>query len=306
MEFHGVIHEPIQPNTGFFGGVAGELPILVADGNWESYLPVFETQNKNGLETMNCVQYSRLNACEIQANFYGKPVNFSDRGLGWASGCTPQGNTYSACTYWLQHRGACLDSLWPWTVENTWNEYYQEPPQAVQDAMSKLFDDWVIGLPVYVPTSVQALQEALKRGPIWFCNQGHSMVIYRVDTELHVFDSYANMGDGKRSFPLEYVNQIVSAYLVPFTPKEIAPKPMIKLPANSLVVVVDGHGERLMNVDGTKLYQDDAGKIGLEVQARNTKPGVNGTYFSAPYPIVHVTTKDIEGIPRVNLKGQPV
>ena len=123
-------------------------------------------------------------------------------------------------------------------------------------------DEWVIGLPVYVPTTIEGLKDALKKGPIWFCDKVHSMVIYRVDDQgIHIFDTYPLQGDGKRHWSLADVEKIEAAYLVPFTPKDVAPKPMVKLPANSLVVVVDGHGERLMNVDGTKLYQDDAGKI---------------------------------------------
>lgn len=302
----GLILESIRPDTGFLGGVAGDAPDILPSGDWEPYLPVFETQQKWGLETMNCVQYSRLNASEIQANFYGKPKNFSDRSLGWASGCTPRGNTYSKCSDAFQSLGACQEPMWPWDKPMDWNEYYQEPPQAVQDAMKSLLDEWVVGLPIYVPKTVDGLQAALKKGPIWFCNQVHSMVIYRVDDQgIHIFDTYPHEGNGKYMWPLSDVSKIEAAYLVPFTPKSIAPKPMIKLPPNALVVVVDGHGERLMNVDGTKLYQDDAGKILLEVTARNAKTGVNGTQTSGSFPIVHVTSKDIEGIPRVNLKGLP-
>jgi len=91
----GLILESISPDTGFLGGVGGELPDILPSGDWSPYLPMFESQHRFGLETLNCVQFSRLNACEIQANFYNKPVNFSDRGLGWASNNTKNGNTYS-------------------------------------------------------------------------------------------------------------------------------------------------------------------------------------------------------------------
>lgn len=301
----GLILEPIQPDTGFLGGV-GDAPVILPSGDWEPYLPVFETQNKLGLETLNCVQYSRLNACEIQSNFYGKPVNFSDRSLGWAAGNTHNGNTYSACDYWFRQRGACLESLWPWDKPMTWEEYYVTPPDAVQAKMKALMDEWTIGMRVFVSNTVEDLKAALKKGPIWFCNHDHSMVIYRIDDRIRIFDSYPLNGDGKRDWPLEDVSKIVAAYIVPFTPKAITPQPMIQLPPNSLVVVVDGHGERLMNVDGTKLYQDDAGKIHMEVVARNARPGVNGSMFSGSFPIAHVKTADIAGIPRVNLKSEPV
>lgn len=303
----GIIHEPIAPDTGFLGGVGGELPDILPSGDWEPYLPKFESQNKWDLETLNCVQYSRLNASEIQANFHGRPLNLSDRGLGWAAENTRAGNTYSKCDYWFRERGACAEEHWPWDKPMTWAEYYAQPPFDVIHEMGLLLDEWEIGMRVYVPNTVDGLRAALRKGPIWFCTRDHSMVIYRADDAgIHILDTYPLQGDGKRHWPLSDVSKIVSAYLVPFTPKHLAPEPMIELPKNSLIVVVDGHGERLMNVDGTKLYQDDAGKILTEVMARNAKQNADGVMMCGEFPEVHVRTSDIVDIPRVNLKGEPV
>ena len=299
----GLILEPIQPDTGFLGGVAGDTPDLLPSGDWEPYLPDFEHQRKNGLETMNCVQYSRLNASEIQAKFHGKQLNLSDRFLGWASGCTPNGNTYTACDFWFRQAGSCVEDRWPWSPDiSTWERYYEEPPADIKAEAKKLMDEWVIGMRVFVPVTVEGMREALKKGPIWFCNSTHSMVIYRVDDRIRFFDTYLNDGNGRGSFPLSYINQIVAAYLVPFTPKENVSMPIanVKLPPNSLVIVAD-NGERLMNVDGSKLYKDEAGKILLEVTARNSKDGRSGAF-----PIIHVKAADVANIPRVNLKNEPL
>lgn len=319
MSNTGLIPEPIAPNTGFLGAVAGDLPDILPSGDWEPYLPIFESQSRFGLETMNCVQCSRLNATEILSNFHGKPLNLSDRALGWAAGTTKNGNTYSNCDFWLRRRGVCAEPSWPWDQELSWDEYYIEPPQDVQDEMLALLDKWVFGQRVYVPSDVESLKAALKKGPLWFCTNDHSMVIYRVDDKgIHIFDTYPLQGDGKRHWTLSEASKIEAAYLVPFTPKEFTSKPMLKLPPNCLVAVVDGHGERLMNVDGTKLYQDDAGKIDLELEARNSKPCPEATCeHCAPgqyvahtktstIPVVHVKTEDIKNVPRVNLKNEPV
>lgn len=303
----GLILEPIQPFLGFLGGVGGELPDILPSGDWESYLPVFEAQNKFGLETLGCVSFSRLNASEIQARFYGESLNLSDRSLAWASETTHNGNTFSKVNFWFRNRGACCEEAWSWNVPLTWEQYYSEPPNDVQIKMLEIWDKWSISLPVYVPNTIESFKIALKKGPLWFCNNDHAMVIYRVDNfGIHIFDTYGQNGDGRKVKPLSYINQIVVAYLVPFIPKKLAPKPMITLPANSLVVVVDGNGERLMNVDGTKLYQDDAGKIMLEIIARNAKPNAQGGESSQDFPVIHLKSADIAGIPRVNLKGQPI
>jgi hypothetical protein len=290
----------LERHLGMLAGAGTDLPDILPSGDWEPYLPDFERQAKLGLETMNCVQFSRLNVCETLARFHGKPLNLSDRFLYWASGCTAQGNTYSACDFGLRQHGCPDEGVWPWTVQLTRDEYGQKPPQDVQDEAARLQAAWDVGMLHNVTLTLEGLRAALKKGPLWFCNETHSMMIYRIDDRIRVFDTYpGNTGDGKGSFPLDYLPQIYAAYNAPFTPKTNA-APMIKLPNNSLVIVVDD-GERLMNIDGSKLYRDDAGKILLEVTARNSKDGV-----SSPFPIIHVHAADVANIPRVNLKGEPV
>jgi len=301
----GLIPELIPPDTGFLGGVAPDLADILPSGDWEPYLPSLELQQKYKLETMGCVSFSRLNCSETQANFYGKPINFSDRALAWVSGTTKKGNTYSNVDYAFRTHGTCLEPVWPWNMEMDWDTYYQTPPSDVQSEMKKILSEWDIGMRTYVPITVESLKEALKKGPLWACTNDHSFEIYRVDDKIHIFDTYQLEGDGKRHWPLSDISRLVSAYIVPFTPKALVPPPMIKLPPNSLVVVVDGHGERLMNVDSTKLYQDDPGKILTEIMARNAKE-VNGVMMCGTFPEIHVKTEDIKDLPRVNLKGQPV
>jgi len=77
----GLIPELIQPDIGFLGGVAPDLADILPSGDWESYLPTFETQNKLGLETMGCVSYSRLNCSETQANFMLRQGKIDDQTL---------------------------------------------------------------------------------------------------------------------------------------------------------------------------------------------------------------------------------
>ena len=297
---HGLLPSPPQPQNGLLGGPGGELPVLSPSGDWEAFLPGFERQNKLGLETMNCVQFSRLNVCEAQANFYKKPLNLSDRFLYWATGCTERGNSYTSCDFWIKQRGACPEPTWPWEVAMDRAEYGKEPSADVQAEAKKLLDEWTFGMLVAVPITIEDMRRALTHRPIWFCTETHSMMIYRVDDMVRIFDTYPDSGEGRLDWTHEQaLAWIYAAYLAPFTPKHLTPTPMIQLPKNSLVIVADT-GERLMNIDGTKLYKDDAGKILLEVIARNA---VGAT--SQNFPIVHLLAKDVADIPRVNLKGEP-
>lgn len=292
---YGLLPEPIPHDIGYVGGIGDVLPDILPSGDWEPYLPAFEAQSKLGLETMNCVQFSRLNACEIMANFYGKPINKSDRFLYWASGCTERGNTFSACDYGLRKFGCCDEDLWAWNEALTRAQYGMAPPQDVQDKAAKLFDEWHLGMLVWVPNTVEAMRAALKKGPLWFCNSGHAMVIYRIDDAIRVFDTY---GNGKGQFPLAYAPQIVAAYNAPFTPKaQPNPQPPMQFQENTLIQIVEGKGGFLLAAAG-KLYLDDISKI-LASWLVRTGGKIEGK-------VLAVKLSDIAGVQLYNLKNEPV
>jgi len=56
-----------------------------------------------------------------------------------------------------------------------------------------------------------------------------------------------------------------------------------------------------MNVDNTRLYKDDAGKLLAVLMARNSKNGI-----ASLFPVVHVRTADIADVPKVNLKNETI
>jgi len=315
MKNGGVLHEPPRPDHGFFGGISSPLPVLLEDGNWEPYLPDTEGQRKFEMESYNCVQFSRLNVCEMLAKFYGRMLALSDRFLAWASGCMEYGNTFSNCDWGLKNRGCCGEGRWPWLVPLTWSQYVAEPPEEVKAEALRLLDEWDFGMLHNVPLRIDDLREALKRGPVWFCNSNHAMAIYAIDDRIRAFDTY---GSGRKSFDLGYVEHMYAAYLAPMTPKDKPYRKPMDYPENCLVVVTDGHGERYMNVDNTRLYFDDAGKVDLELQARNSKPCPidpcphcrPGRYVphtaTGTIPVVHVTSADVAKVPKVNFKNEPV
>lgn len=290
---HGLIHENLRHDIGYVGGIGGEPPDLLPSGDWEAFLPEYEPQSVP-FETMNCVQFSRLNVSETQAKFYGKKINGSDRFLGWASNCTSRGNTFGACDYGLRQRGVCDEELWPFGGKDITEYHRTEPSRIAQEDARNLLNEWDIGMLVWVPSTVEAIKKALRKGPIWFCNDLHAMMIYRVDDRIRVFDTY---GGGKGSFPLSYVSEIYAAYLAPFKPKELTPPPMFNFKENTLYQLVEGKGGFFLFAAG-KLYYDDVAKLLASWLVRNAGSGAG--------KVGVLTLKDLEGVQLFNLKSEPV
>jgi hypothetical protein len=272
----GVILEPINPSLIFAGGVGDDLEDKVEDGDWSPYLPDVERQSRLGLETMNCVQFSRLNGSEFQAKFHGKPLNLSDRFLYWASGCTERGNTFGRCDAGLRTCGCPDESSWPWLSAMTRAQYGQEPPQDVQDEAKGLLDEWEIGLLRWVPNNLEAMKKALKKTPLWFCNDIHAMVIFKIDDRLRVFDTY---NDCVGSFPLEYVTEIQAIYNIPFKPKGLKEliMPTVTVQDNAQVFEAEGLGRLGLKITAASGQQyivvDEAALVVSQFIARNSKGG---------------------------------
>lgn len=297
MSNTGLILEIPRVSFNFFGGIGGGLPDLLPSGDWESYLPAFERQAKLGLETMNCVQFSRLNTLETQARFWGIEEDFSDRFLYWASGCTEKGNTFSNCDEGLRDAGTPAEAKWPWTETLSREQYGMPPPEDVQECAKRLFERWEIGELVWVPSFLPTLKAALLKGPLWFCNTTHAMMIYRIDDRIRVFDTYpGDNADGKGSFPLDYASEIFTAYLAPFTPKHLVPPPMYQFKENTLYQLVEGIGGFMLFAAG-RLYYDKTDLLLASWAVRNNgrtegKVGV-------------LQMKDLNGVPLFDLKNQP-
>ena len=290
----GVILEPIRPGLNFLGGIGSVLPDIT-DGNGEPYLPEYEGQSRFGLESMNCVQFSRLNNCETWANFYGRPLNLSDRFLYWASGCSEKGNTFTACDYGLRQEGCCDEMNWPWLIAMTRDQYGSEPPDEIKDEAKRLLDEWDIGQLIWVPITVEDFRSALRRSPvIWVCNSVHAFVVYRVDSFIRTFDTYGVEVGGKGTLRLDQINELQAAYIAPFTPKVL---PMFPFKENTLYQLVEGKGGFILYANG-RLYYDDVAKILASWLVRN-----NGRVDGM---VGCLKLLDIKDIKLFNLKNESV
>ncbi len=318
----GVIHDGIIANSPMIGGMGADLPFRVPSGDHEPFLPDFERQSKLGLETMNCVQFSFLNVLEAVARFFGKRLDLSDRFMYWASGCTARGNTYGACIYGFLRYGCTVEAMWTWLVEMSREVYGEEPPTDIKSEALKVFEILSVGQLHYVPNTIEALKEALTKAPLWFCNETHSMMMYRIDDRIRVFDTYpGNTGDGKGSFPLSYAPQIVAAYIIPVDfkkPEPPVPMPALKLPDNCFVTGIFPHEQRVALHLGGKLLmgapaapgstpeQIELAQLRSDVlvdrlwKARNEDPT---THMFKEGPMRTISEKDWDSFPHVDFKG---
>lgn len=111
---YGFSPQPIQPDHYVFG--AGKVPevILQADGQWDKFLPVFEKQFSDNLETFGCTVFGTLNAREIlKIKISGVEENYGDRDLYIISNTAPPGNDPHVVGEILRLQGASLEKTLP-------------------------------------------------------------------------------------------------------------------------------------------------------------------------------------------------
>jgi hypothetical protein len=118
--------------------------VLVADGDWSTCVPEGERQNKNGLETVNCTNYSLLNCIETIGRLkYGTSFqsNLSERERGIRSGTTIYGNYIHNVCEKLRLQGTIPEDFLPFNDKiTTWNEYYS--PRILPYWMWKVSESW--------------------------------------------------------------------------------------------------------------------------------------------------------------------
>jgi hypothetical protein len=134
--------------------LAGALPfeIRVKDGNWEQYLPDFDKQKLDSLETDACVPFSAVQSVETQVNFLLaqgaipqayldqlKQLNFvdasgkfhfhaSERYIAKLDGTNENGTPMVAPPDAMRKFGLIPFSDWTFTEGMTWDDFYSSIP----------------------------------------------------------------------------------------------------------------------------------------------------------------------------------
>jgi len=184
--------------------------VLQPDGQWGAYLPIFEAQAKNSIETYNCTAFATLNVIEALFRRKSEDKNFSDRYTGIMAGTYPPGNDPHKVIESIRKDAGLIDELLlPFSAElKTVDDYYSPKPMTKNLINRgheflqkwKIRHEWVTG-------KNQAIMEALKYSPLgvavsaWsqdgkfykrFGSDNHWSVIfgYKKDEYWLCFDSY--------------------------------------------------------------------------------------------------------------------
>lgn len=167
----GLIQEKIlDPRDWHFGGISGIVnEVLVADGQWDIWLPPLELQATSDLETMACVSFACANAIETLLNRkYNADINYSDRALAKMSGTKRTGNEMSVVANTARELGLILERYWYFDRQaiKTWEDFYCEiPAETLAKAKDFLYEydltwEWVYS------SDPEKIKEALKYAPL--------------------------------------------------------------------------------------------------------------------------------------------
>lgn len=216
---------------GGYGSLGGE--VLMPDGNWKPYLPSGEKQFNNEFESMACTTFGTLNAVEILIRrIYGNVDNFSDRFLAKVSNTNVNGNSPHVVAEKLRKQGTPREELWPITKDlNSWETFYAPIPQSIQTVALEFTAKFDFKHE-YVPTTPQALKEALKYSPLgisvsaWskgidglyystFPNNHWCVLVGYKDGEYwEVYDSYDENGDFIKRLAWDYNFSVAKRYSI--------------------------------------------------------------------------------------------
>ena len=305
---HGIFWPEPFSGKEYIGGWVSAIPQddLLATGDWRPYLPIFEKQYAPSWDTMSCVSYSALNTLEILHRFrFEKEVNWSDRFLASMSGTTKHGNTFGRVWDTIRHYGVVDEGQWP-PVWESWEAYMAYPSEEVRNEGLEWHDRYDVGYEFIWPLSDDTLRAALKKAPLQIAigddatgTPLHALTLTHLgeDGTRFTFDTYPQTGEGRGILPP--TRRIYAAVRPHIVRRNDLPF-MIYPPKNSLVIVADT-GERMMYVEGDSIYKDDAGKIILEVIARNAADGKTQTF-----PVKHYLKEDLSHLKRIDLKGESV
>lgn len=144
----GLIIDEIKPEDYVLGGSSLPLEVLAPDGDWSSFLPLWEAQKKGGVETMSCATFATLNAIEaILARKFGVITNKSDRYNAVMSGTTRQGNSPHRVIESIRKvAGTIPEAMHPFGG-STWDEYHAS--ELITPLMKKVGQEWLGEYEIY-------------------------------------------------------------------------------------------------------------------------------------------------------------
>jgi hypothetical protein len=331
----GLILSSPNPKSWVLGGVGSVEDEINLLGDWTKYLPKPEEQQSwraadgSFVDTYSCVTHSFLNSIEIRLKRMELPIDFDDRYLAVRSGTIPRiGNSLESVCETARTYGVPKEHEVPSSMgQGTEAEWFALDAQGYDDVAAKFIDEYDFAHNWVDTEDIKAVNRALRTAPLqitvklglfdrntgfWSRSEGvenHAVTLIKIneDKSKVILDHYRNWGVITRTLSPDFklgkwakLNIIKTKKPMPTTEDALK-----SLKNDSLIVVTDT-GERLAYMGG-KLYRDEAGKLLLELTARNAKDDLtdsdNTLYFDR-YAVYHFIARDLEGIPRFNLKGE--
>lgn len=213
---------PVIKETDYiFGGKKIPDEVLQENGNWLTFLPLFEKQQIGGVETYACTNFATSSIIEtIQKRRFNEDKNWSDRAFAIGSGTDPEqgGNDPSSVAYYAHKTGLLKEELLPFNVQ-TVEEYYTPKPltEELKNEEKKFLEEYQLNYEFVFtganPDKHKLLKECLRYSPLgvsvhaWKQDENgvhyknpedrdnHFVVLYAFDELLNaymVFDSYEN------------------------------------------------------------------------------------------------------------------
>lgn len=124
MKHYGYIQGPIASDHYLGGKLAPE--ILQPSGQWHDYLPTYEHQARNGVETSACTLFGTLNALEIlHKRKYGTEPNYCERYGSQVCGVTEEGaQPHEVIETIRMYAGTIAEQELPFSQSiKTWRQY---------------------------------------------------------------------------------------------------------------------------------------------------------------------------------------
>lgn len=118
----------------------GAVDVVKPSRDWRAYIPAFEDQFKNGVESMSCATYGTHAAIEtLMREHFDMKVDYSDRYTSKLAGTTRNGNSPHKVAETIRKYGVVEEVLWPFSDDiNTWDKFYAPIP----DDLKKEGKEW--------------------------------------------------------------------------------------------------------------------------------------------------------------------
>jgi len=270
---------------GLAGGVSGVSEnVLRPDGQWDDFLPEFESQWKDGFDTYACVTFSALNCIETLVKVrYDKDINKSDRFVAKMSDTRcGYGNWLYKVADTIKEQGSCDEVDYPFSDGLVCETYYAEIPEDLKLKAKLLIEDYDIKWEwAYNYTLQEGLTYAPLQVTIWAYGKrdsndiyqhpgttksNHAVMLYgyKEGEYWKIYDHYANKFK-KLAWDYPMTSQLKFEIIKKLTQP---PMPTIKVDNDTLVQDVEDSGAIGMVLDD-KIIVDDLAKVLATWQIRN-------------------------------------